>query len=182
MPVAMTAPLLAPLVQHARRSSLTERKARAVGLALVGHFAVWAVAAAALALAATAILALAGTPAAATGLVVAAGLVWQGAPQKRLMLNAGCRLRPLPACGARADRAALALGARSAAACALSCWALMLAPMTAGPAHLIVMAAAATLMLGERYGRPVAAVARWGWIGAGLALAAAGTASAAWLA
>jgi hypothetical protein len=48
----------------------------------------------------------------------------------------------------------------------------MLAPMTGGAAHLAMTAAAATLMLCERTARPIGAVPRWRWIGAGVAVGA----------
>ena len=171
MPAAMTAPLLSPLLSHVRRSNLYERRYRAVALALAGHFGVWAVAAAALMGLSLVVARLAAAPFFATALVVAAGLVWEGAPLKPLALNLSHRLRPLPACGWRADAASFGHGALSAACCAASCWALMLAPMTSGPAHLAAMAASAALMLNQRYATPIGAVARWRWIAAGLLLA-----------
>jgi predicted metal-binding membrane protein len=63
-------------------------------------------------------------------------------------------------------------GVQSAGWCAASCWPLVLAPMTGGAAHLAMTAAAAALMLCERTARPIGAVPRWRWIGAGVAVGA----------
>jgi predicted metal-binding membrane protein len=170
MPVAMTAPLLQTPLGHVRRSALYERRARAVVLFLTGHLSVWAVTAAALMGLGFGLGSLVSFPIAATGVAIAAGLVWQGTPYKLIARNRTHVRLPLPACGAQADAAALRYGARSAAFCAASCWPLMLAPMTTGRAHLAMMAAAAALMLCERTARPIGAVLRWRWIGAGLAV------------
>ena len=170
MPVAMTAPLLQAPLGHVRRSALHERRARAVALFLMGHVCAWAVSVAVLMGLAFGLGRLVSFPVAATGLAVAAGLVWQGTPYKVIARNLSHVRAPLPACGVRADTAVLRYGAQSAAYCSASCWPLMLAPMTSGPSHLAMTAAAAALMLCDRAARPIGAVRRWRWIGAGLAV------------
>ena len=93
---------------------------------------------------------------AATGLVLAAALIWHGTPpsSRSPAIEAMCGC-PLPACGARADAGAMRYGVQSAGWCAASCWPLMLATMTGGAAHLTMTAAAAALMLFERTARPI---------------------------
>ena len=177
MPLAMTAPLLQVPLSHVRRSALYERRTRSLTFFLAGHICVWALAAAALMTVAFGLRLLASSASAATGLAVGAALIWQGTRFKPLALNRSHVRLPLPASGARADAAALLYGVQSARWCAASCWPLMLAPMTSGAAHLAMTAIAATLMLCERNARPIGAILRWRWIGAGVAVGASVVAS-----
>jgi predicted metal-binding membrane protein len=172
MPVAMTAPLLQVPLSHIRRSTLYERRARSLAFFAAGHVCVWALTAAALMALALGLRLLVSSAFATTGLVVAAALIWHGTPLKPITRNRSHVRLPIPACGARADAAAMRYGAQSACWCAASCWPLMLAPMTGGAAHLAMTAAAASVMLCERVARPIGAVARWRWIGAGVAVGA----------
>jgi predicted metal-binding membrane protein len=170
MPLAMTAPLLEAPLSHVRRSALYERRLRSRAFFLAGHICVWALAAAALMALAFGIRLFVPSASAATGLAVAAALIWQGTPFKPMARNRSHVRLPLPACGARADTAAMLYGGHSARWCAASCWPLMLAPMTIGSAHLPMTAVAAAFMLCDRTAHPIGAVARWPWVGAGLAV------------
>ncbi len=171
MPLAMTSPLVAELIDHIRLSSLYERRPRAIALFLFGHFSIWATAAAVL-LACGAFLQLV-IPAqiTATVLVIAAGLLWEGTPYKVGLRNRSCLKQPIPACGVEADSAAMRLGAENALFCASSCWALMLAPMTSGVGHIPLMMASAALMLSEVYAKPLGAIIRWRFVAAGASVA-----------
>ena len=173
MPVAMTAPLLQVPLTHVRRSALYERRPRSLAFFLAGHFSTWALTATVLMALAFGLRLLVSSAFAATGLVLASALIWHGTPFKPIARNRSHVRLPLPACGARADTAAVRYGVQSAGWCAASCWPLMLAPMTVGAAHLAMMAAAAALMLRERTARPIGAVPRWRWVGAGAAVGAA---------
>ena len=172
MPVAMTAPLLQVPITHVRRSALYERRTRSLAFFLAGHLCAWALTATVLMAVAFGLRLLVSSAFVTTGLVLAAALIWHGTPFKPIARNRSHVRLPLPACGARADRVAMRYGVQSAGWCAASCWPLMLASMTGGAAHLAMTAAAATLMLYERTARPIGAVPRWRWIGAGVAVGA----------
>jgi predicted metal-binding membrane protein len=167
MPLAMTAPLLQVPLSHVRRSALYERRPRSLAFFLAGHICIWALTAAVLMALAFGLRLLVPSASAATGLAVAAALIWQGTPFKPMARNRSHLRLPLPACGARADTAAMLYGVHSARWCAASCWPLMLAPMTGGAAHLAMTAVAAALMLCDRTAQPIGAVPRWPWVGAG---------------
>jgi predicted metal-binding membrane protein len=172
MPVAMTAPLLQVPITHVRRSALYERRTRSLAFFLAGHLCAWALTATVLMAVAFGLRLLVSSAFVTTGLVLAAALIWHGTPFKPIARNRSHVRLPLPACGARADTVAMRYGVQSGGWCAASCWPLMLASMTGGAAHLAMTAAAATLMLYERTARPIGAVPRWRWIGAGVAVGA----------
>lgn len=149
MTVAMMGPAALPGIRHTARNSLRWRRRRAAAEFGLGYLAVWVGYGAV-------VLLLPPVPV-GVALLVAAG--WQLTPYKRRWLLACHRGRPLPPTGPRADRAAAGFGLRVGAACAGSCWALMLvavsAPMGPGwPAGL------AGLVLTERVTRHPARTTR----------------------
>jgi len=148
MTVAMMGPATLGGVRHTMLNSLRRRRRRAAAEYTAAYLSVW-LAFGVAALAATALLPqLPGQAALGTVLLVAAG--WQFTPYKRRWLR-DCHLSvPLPPQGWRAERAALAFGARNGLACLGSCWCLMLV-MYAAPAGRLLWSIAVTgILLAER--------------------------------
>ena len=165
MLIAMMAPVLIWPVHHIRLRSLKHRRARAVALFTAGYAAIWIAFGGILVTIDLAVMRLAphSYRAAVVALLVAA--VWQCSPIKQRCLNR-CHAHPeLAVFGAAADFQALRFGMTHALWCAGSCWALMLFAMLLPEGHLVAMAAATVLILGERLERPRAA--RWGVHGLG---------------
>jgi predicted metal-binding membrane protein len=167
MIVAMMSPLVAAPLRHMRDRSFARRRTRAAFLFLVGYAAVWM--SAGLALLAIALAARAVAPApSCLALATVGAIAWQVSPAKQWCLNR-CHRRPhLSAFGAPADRDAFVFGLINGVACAGACWALMLLPLFAGPAHLAAMVAVTLFVYAERL-EPAAPLA-WRWRGAGKAL------------
>lgn len=160
MVAAMGAPLLLQPLRHLIARSFANRRTQAIALFVAGYGAVWMLVGPVLAVLALG-LRLA-TPSAAWAFAVAAALaaIWQVSPAKQLCLNA-CHRRPaLAAFGWPAARDAVRFGAASGSWCVGACWPLMLAALTAGPAHGLVMAAAAIFAAGERLEPPAPAAWR----------------------
>lgn len=146
MAVAMMGPAALPGIRHTARNSLRWRRGRAAAEFGLGYLAVWVGYGAVL-------LMLPPVPL-GVALLVAAG--WQLTPGKRRWLLECHRARPLPPAGPRADRAAAGFGLRVGAACAGTCWALMLvaaaAPM-GRPAGLLWTVGLSAAVLAERVTR-----------------------------
>jgi predicted metal-binding membrane protein len=155
MLLAMMAPLLARPVDHVWAGSSRRRRGRAASLFALGYFALWlAFGAVELAVAAVAHTVAQSLDVAPFLLAAAAAFLWQASPWKQHCLNRCHSMAPLAPLGIRADADALLFGARHAAWCVGSCWAIMVLPLAAGGWHLPVMAAAAGLALAERLDKP----------------------------
>jgi predicted metal-binding membrane protein len=175
MIAAMMSPLVISPLRHVRNRSFARRRTRATLLFVTGYVAVWI--GAALGLQG---LALAARTAAPTplwlGVAALAALAWQLAPAKQWCLNR-CHRRPkLSAFGTRADRDAFVFGLTNGGACAGACWALMLLPFFAGPAHFLAMVAVMLFVCGERLEGPGRLAWRWRGPGKALRMVAAQTA------
>lgn len=152
MLLAMMPPLLAVPLMHVWRSSLPRRRAGALASFILGYVAVWLAMGPVLIAAAFVLQAATGEAAFLAALLIAA--VWSASPWQRRALNRAHRLPRIGLFGWPALRDALAFGAVHAAWCVASCWAWMLAPLTAGRWHLVAMALAGFVMLVERLARP----------------------------
>ncbi|HEY0332078.1 MAG TPA: DUF2182 domain-containing protein [Rhodopseudomonas sp.] len=151
MLLAMMPPLLTQPIAHLRQRSLARRRWRALAVFAAGYALVWCCAGAVLiasALALSLLQTVSGVP--AWGFALMLALLWQFSPAKQLCLNRCHRLSRLSAFGLRAELDCLRYGAVHGVWCVGSCWALMLLPLTAGAAHLAVMAAASPALLLER--------------------------------
>jgi predicted metal-binding membrane protein len=160
MLVAMMTPLLATPFHHLWVRSLARRRWRAIAVFLMGYLAIWMSAAPIMATAAI-VLRMAADRAGVSTLfaVLVVVCAWQASPWKQACLNR-CHWTPrLSVFGVAADADCLRYGIAYACRCVGTCWALMLAPLTAGHVHLPVMAVAAAVMIVERL-RP-ARPARW---------------------
>ncbi len=151
MLLAMMTPLIWQPLTHVWDRSLAERRVRAILLFFGGYIGVWMIAMAILAL-----LAVALRLATASGIVAFAigfslFVWWQMTPIKARFLKRCHRLRPLPAFGLSADLASFRYGVEIAGSCVVTCWAIMLVPLTSDVAHIPMMGTAALLMLSERY-------------------------------
>jgi predicted metal-binding membrane protein len=149
---AMMVPMTAAALRTVALRSFRERRARAIGLFLLGYVAVWLAVAPLYLVAALAAHVAAGGAlmlplAAAFGLAAA----WQASAAKRSALRRCHRTVPLPPAGLRADWACLRFGAGHGRACLASCWALMAIPAAAGH-HPALMLAAAAAAVAERLG------------------------------
>jgi predicted metal-binding membrane protein len=137
MLVAMMTPLLADPLQHLRH------RKPAIVVFLACYFGIWLAMAPILtgiALLLDVADGLAGLPAGLSAVFLA--LAWQAAPWKRACLDR-CRQRPEPI-------SELRYGIAQGGWCVGACWALMLLPLAAGPAHLPAMALVSAIMIGER--------------------------------
>jgi predicted metal-binding membrane protein len=137
MLVAMMTPLLADPLQHLRR------RKPAILVFLACYFGIWLSMAPILtgiALLLVVADGLAGMPAGLSAVILA--LAWQATPWKRTCLEC-CRQHPEPI-------SELRYGIAQGGWCVGACWALMLVPLAAGPAHLPAMALASAIMIGER--------------------------------
>jgi predicted metal-binding membrane protein len=161
MLVAMMPPLLTQPIAHLRLRSLSRRRWRATAVFAAGYGLVWVVVGAVL-IAMTLALAMLQTASGVPAWVAAVLLLvfWQIAPIRQHCLNRCHRLSRLSAFGIRADLDCLRYGVTHGVWCAGVCWPLMLLPLTAGRAHLAVMAAVMLVQLLERARSP--RPARWG--------------------
>jgi predicted metal-binding membrane protein len=88
---------------------------------------------------------------AALAIAVGAAVAWRFASLRK-MADTGCHRAPhLRVFGVPALWDSLAYGLRYGGWCALSCWPLMLAPLTASREHVAVMAVCAVVMVIDRY-------------------------------
>lgn len=155
MIAAMTPPLLAAPLSHLWLRSLARRRARSTGLFLMAYIAIWLAAGLPMLMLATTVSSGVGDDGVWTAIVVVLGAtLWQRSPAKRACLERCHALPPLAAFGPSADRDALQFGVTSGLWCIGTCWALMLAALSAGPAHLPVMAIATIISAAERLGPP----------------------------
>jgi predicted metal-binding membrane protein len=157
MPTILTRPLL-----HIWNRSLSRRRARSIGLFLLGYVTIWILGGAGLAYAALLLVSIefvAGVPALIVGMVIA--IFWQSTPFKQASLNRCHSKPPLSAFGLHADTDAARYGLQSGLWCLCTCWALMLLPLLAdGVMHWIIMATVMLAQLVERVRGPAAV--RWG--------------------
>ena len=147
MLLVMIAPLLYAPLRCIWRGSLPRMRIFSVSAFLAGQFATWMCAGAMLVPVAITLrvqLGVLALPCAAL-----AATLWQVCSTKRACLNGAHRLPTLRAFGRGALTDAFAFGARSAAFCTGSCWAIMLVALLAGaqPAAMVV---ATAFMFGER--------------------------------
>lgn len=150
MLLAMTPPLLAQPVSRLWRGSLARRRGVLLAVFAAGYVAVWMIAGAVLLAAGVLMGAALGAWAFPGAVLLAAA--WQILPVKRLALIRCCQSARLRVFGLAAAGDALAYGLTQGAWCALACWPLMLAPLTASTGHLPLMLLAAAIMLVERHG------------------------------
>ena len=167
MLAAMMLPVVAAPLRHVRDRSFARRRGRAMRLFVLGYFAVWMVAGAALEAVALTARAVAPSPEAGFGFAFASALAWQISPAKQWCLNR-CHRRPqLAAFGVPADRDAFDFGLTNGASCAGACWALMLPMLIAREGQIFAMIAVTLLVFAERLEAP--APLAWRWRGTGKA-------------
>ena len=167
MLAAMMLPVVAAPLRHVRDRSFARRRGRAMLLFVLGYFAVWMVAGAALEAVALMARSVAPSAEAGFGFAFALAVVWQVTPTKQWCLNR-CHRRPqLAAFGVPADRDAFNFGLTNGASCAGACWALMLPMLLAGEGQLLAMIAVTLLVFAERLEAP--APLAWRWRGTGKA-------------
>jgi predicted metal-binding membrane protein len=165
MLIAMMTPVLIEPVRYIRMRSFTHRRARAVLLFLGGYAAVWMATGVVLLGSAFAVEAFAPQSYLPAAGIVLVALVWQFTPIKQRCLNRCHALSGLAAFGTAADLSALRFGAIHGLWCAVSCSAMMLAPMLLPGGQLVAMATVSILIFSERLEQP--AVPRWRWHGFG---------------
>lgn len=151
MLLAMMTPLAWRPLTHVWDRSLAERRARAILLFLFGYLGVWMVAMAILTLLAVALRLAAGGAIAAFAIAAGVAVLWEMTPIKARFLKRCHAVRPLPAFGLSAEVASIRYGAEIARSCIVTCWAIMLLPLTITAGHVPIMAATALLILSERY-------------------------------
>lgn len=154
MLVAMMTPALIPSVRHIRLRSFTHRRRRAIALFAAAYAAIWIAAGAVLIALALALNLLAPHSYLAIAGVLLVAFAWQCSPAKQVCLNRCHRHLELPAFGREADIGVLRFGVTHGLWCVGACWALMLASIALPQAHVIAMAGATVLILGERFERP----------------------------
>ncbi|AOJ73133.1 hypothetical protein WT60_22940 [Burkholderia sp. MSMB617WGS] len=154
MVAAMMAPLAASPLRHVLERSFARRRTRAALLFVAGYAAVWLAAWIGLQIAAIALTWAAPGAVARMSAGLALALLWQASPAKQWFLNVCHRRPPLAAFGMAAERDALRFGLASGASCAGNCWALMLLPLLAGPAHVPATIAVMGFIVAERIERP----------------------------
>ena len=154
MLLAMMPPLLAPPLLHVWRSSLPRRRAWGTACFVLGYGLLWMAAGPILIGLALLLQLVAGEGGLAFAGALLLAIVWSASPWQRIALNRSHRLRRIGLFGWAADRDCLTFGAIHALWCMMSCWAWMLAALTAGPWHVAAMMLAATMMLGERLAAP----------------------------
>jgi predicted metal-binding membrane protein len=154
MLVAMMSPLIISEIHHIRFTSLARRRARSIGLFVIGYGGVWMLCGAVLT--GIGFVALVLAPGSYVPAMIAAlvACVWQASPFKQRCLN-GCHdNRPLRAFGREADLDAFRFGLTHGVWCAGSCSGLMLLAVLLPEAHLAAMAAVAVLISCERLEDP----------------------------
>jgi predicted metal-binding membrane protein len=151
MLLAMMLPLVWQPLTHVWDRSLAERRRRAILLFLGGYLGMWMVAMTILALLAVALRLSLGSAILALAVAIGVAISWQMTSIKARFLKRCHVLRPLPAFGVAADVASFRYGVQIASPCIAACWAIMLLPLASDAAHIPIMAAAALLMLSERY-------------------------------
>ncbi|WP_286965367.1 DUF2182 domain-containing protein [Methylobacterium sp.] len=154
MIAAMTPPLLAAPLGHLWLRSLPRRRARSIGLFLMAYAAAWMAAGPPIRIVAATISSGVGDDVWAASFAGLGAILWQRSPAKAACLDRCHALPPLAAFGLSADRDALKFGFTSGFWCIGTCWALMLAALSAGPAHLPAMAIATIIATAERLGPP----------------------------
>jgi predicted metal-binding membrane protein len=155
---AMMVPPAIPAVRHVAVNSLYWRRRQAVAEFLLAFLGIW------LAFSVLVLRALDSWDAARSewALAVAMGVAaaWQLTPLKWRALRACHRPSPLPPRGWRATLGAVRFGWRNAAACLLSCWAMMVALALVTSSMLIWMAALTALIYLEKLNLKPRAAAR----------------------
>jgi predicted metal-binding membrane protein len=151
MLLAMMMPLVwLPLI-HVWDRSLAKRRVRAILLFLCGYLGTWMAAMAVLTVVAVALRLVAGSAFGAFAISVVVALLWQTAPAKAYHLRRCHAVRPLPAFGLPAEVTSMLYGMEIGRSCIMTCWAIMLLPLTVAAGHVPVIAATALLATSERY-------------------------------
>jgi predicted metal-binding membrane protein len=151
MLLAMMTPLVWLPLAHVWDRSLAERRLRAGLLFLCGFLGVWMVAMTILTFLAVALRLVAGSAIVALAISAGIAFLWQLTPVKARFLKRCHAVRPLPAFGLSAEIASVRYGMEIGRSCVVTCWALMLLPLTIDVGHVLTMAATALLMISERY-------------------------------
>jgi predicted metal-binding membrane protein len=150
MVLAMMLPATLPTVRAVSLRSMWDRRYQAPAIFLSAYILIWA-AVGAIALAAWRIAGFQHSvnPAAAAGVMLVVGAVWQLTPQHNRFLKRCHRTLPLGARGYAADRACVRYGAYHGRQCVGSCWPLMLVMI---PGHYLpeLMVTLAALSTWER--------------------------------
>jgi predicted metal-binding membrane protein len=155
MLAAMMAPVLIPPLRHLRDRTFARRRARGIGLFVLGYAAIWMAAGALLLALALAVRRAAPESFVAVVPATAIAMVWQFSPAKQRCLNR-CHAHPeLAAFGPAADIGALRFGLTHGVWCAGSCWALMFLPLLISRGHIVAMAAVSLWLFAERLDRPM---------------------------
>jgi predicted metal-binding membrane protein len=154
MVLAMMLPLAISPLWHLRERSFARRRTRSMLLFTAGFIAVWIAAGIVLEASAWLVRSVLPSPSAATGLAVAAALVWQASPAKQWCLNRCHQRPPLSAFGLAADLDAFGYGVKNGAACAGACWALMLPMLLIGQGQLPAMIAVTLFGIAESLESP----------------------------
>jgi predicted metal-binding membrane protein len=167
MVIAMMLPLAIAPLRHIRERSFARRQARSMLLFVLGFVALWM--AAGVILGALAWLVERAIPAPlGVEFAVVVALIWQVSPAKQWCLNRCHQRPPLAAFGFAADADAVRFGLRNGAACAGTCWALMLPMLLIGQGRLLAMIAVTLFSVAESLEKP--APLAWRWRGGGRAL------------
>jgi predicted metal-binding membrane protein len=167
MVIAMMLPLAGAPLRHVRERSFARRQARSMLLFVAGFVALWMVVGAILGTLGWLLEGLVPAPL-SVGLSMATALVWQVSPAKQWCLNRCHQRPPLSAFGFAADADAVRFGMTNGAACAGTCWALMLPMLLIGQSQLAAMIAVTLFSLAESLEKP--APLAWRWRGGAKAL------------
>lgn len=146
MLMAMMAPTLIIPINHVCAQSFRCRRPRSVALFLLGYGMAAATALAAMVLVTESIAAHSYGAAFAMAIVVVG---WQCSPLKQRCLNRTHDHRSLAAFGSAADGDSVRFGIVHGSFCIGSCWAFMLFPMLVHRSHLLAMAVATFMIIGE---------------------------------
>jgi predicted metal-binding membrane protein len=167
MVIAMMLPLAIAPIEHVRERSFARRQVRSMLLFVAGFVALWIVAGVVLGGLAWLLRGVMPAPI-SVGLAIVAALLWQVSPAKQWCLNRCHQRPPLAAFGFAADTDAVRFGVTNGAACAGTCWALMLPMLLIGQGQLAAMIAVTLFSLAESLEKP--APLTWRWRGGGKAL------------
>jgi predicted metal-binding membrane protein len=167
MVIAMMLPLAVPPLRHVRERSFARRQARSMLLFAAGFVVLWMAVGVILGMLAWLVEGALPMPL-GVGIAVAIAVLWQVSPAKQWCLNRCHQRPPLAAFGFAADADAVRFGVTNGAACAGTCWALMLPMLLIGQGQLAAMIAVTLFSLAESLERP--APLAWRWRGGGKAL------------
>lgn len=147
MTAAMMVPAALPVARNHALGALWTRRQRTLGIFFAGYLTVWA-AFGGLAFGAVKLSALPESILLPAVLLIAA--FWELAPTKWRAVRACHLVSPLPPRGVRADSACARAGLVYGWRCLGGCWAVMLAMVVAGHAHIGLMVLLATVVAAEK--------------------------------